>query len=377
MTKPVTFLMILNDLDWFWSHRLPLAHAIQAKGWTLHLATARAPQDPEIIQKNIIPHDIAAHGHSLNPLSHIKIVWGIAQVIRRVKPDILHAITLRHALYAGLAARLSPSCPVVFTIAGLGTLFTHDDLRSRLLRAMVLPVLKLAFARQDARIIFQNPDDQRAFLNLKIVRPEQTAIIRGSGVDITAFAFTPEPSLTPPRILFPSRLLKEKGIFDFVAAAQIIKQKGIAAVFQMAGSVYPGNPHSVSNTDIDGWVKDGIIEYLGNCRDMPRVISDSTLVVLPSYYGEGVPKVLLEAGAIGRPVITCDMPGCREAVRDGYNGLLVSPKNPEVLAQAIETLLSDSETRARMGKAGREHVESDFTAEIVTKKTLKVYEDLI
>jgi hypothetical protein len=161
--------MILNDLDWFWSHRLPLAHAIQAKGWTLHLATARAPQDPEITQKNIIPHDIPAHGHSLNPLSHIKIVWGIAQVIRRVKPDILHAITLRHAVYAGLAARLSPCCPVVFTIAGLGTLFTHDDVRSRLLRAMVLPVLKLAFARQDARIIFQNLDDQRAFLNLKIV----------------------------------------------------------------------------------------------------------------------------------------------------------------------------------------------------------------
>jgi glycosyltransferase involved in cell wall biosynthesis len=374
-SRPV-FLMILNDLGWFWSHRLPLARAIKNSGWNLHLATAGATADPKLQEMNITPHDVPRHGNSLNPLSHLMIVWEIARIIRVTRPDLIHAITLRYAFYAGLAARMTRTHGIVFTIAGLGTLFTHNDLRSRIIRACMIPVLRFAFARDDARIIFQNPDDRRAFLNLNIVREDQTSVIRGSGVDMAEFPFVPEPAETSPRVLFPSRLLREKGIHDFVAAARIIKSRHIPARFQVAGDIYPGNPHSVSMDEIKAWEGEGIIEYLGVRRDMPRVMAESALVVLPSYYGEGVPKVLLEAAATGRAIITCDMPGCREAVCHEKNGLLVPPRSPEALAEAMQKLLINAERRHELGKAGRAHVESDFTAEIVTQKTLSVYGEL-
>lgn len=373
--KPV-FLMILNDLGWFWSHRLPLARAIQDHGYILHLATAGAEDDLKLSGMNIVPHNLPRHGHSLHPLSHLFIALGIARVIRSVKPDMIHAITLRYAFYAGLAARFVRTRGIVFTIAGLGTLFTHNDVRSRIIRGLMLPVLRFAFARDDARIIFQNPDDQRAFLNLNIVKDNQTTVIRGSGVDMAEFPFMPETHADAPVVLFPSRLLREKGIHDFIAAARIIRSQNIPARFWVAGDIYPGNPHSVTDNDISAWRAEGIIEYLGVRHDMPNVIAQSALVVLPSYYGEGVPKVLLEAAATGRAIITCDMPGCREAVIHERNGLLVPPRDPESLARAIADLLTHPDKRKALGTAGRAHVESDFTAEIVTEKTLKVYGDI-
>lgn len=376
MSQTPVFLMILNDLGWFWSHRLPLARAIKAGGWNLHLATAGATADPKLQEMDITPHDLPRHGHSLNPLSHLMIVWEIALIIRSIRPNLIHAITLRYAFYGGLAARMTRTYGIVFTIAGLGTLFTHNDLRSRVIRGLMLPVLRFAFARDDARIIFQNPDDRRAFLNLNIVREDQTSVVRGSGVDMGEFPFVPEPDDVPLRVLFPSRLLREKGIHDFVAAARMIKSRQIPARFQVAGDIYPGNPHSVSMDEIKAWEAEGVIEYLGIRRDMPKVMAETALVVLPSYYGEGVPKALLEAAATGRAIITCDMPGCREAVIHEKNGLLVPPRNPEALAKAIEGLLVNPKRRRALGMAGRAHVESDFTAEIVTQKTLSVYDGL-
>lgn len=374
MKKEMKFLMVINDMAWFWSHRLPLAKAIQKQGWTLHLCAAAAQSDQKVEEMGVIPHNLPASARGINLFKHLAIVIALAKTIRTLQPDIIHAITIRYALYTALAARFVGTGPLVFTIAGLGTLFTHKTLKSRLIRLGVLPLLRFAFSRDNVFLIFQNSDDQRLILEAGIVHENQTSVIRGSGVDISEFPFAPEEETQEAlKILFTSRLLKEKGIYDFVDAARLLKAKGIEARFQVAGDVDVGNPHSILADEIKGWEKEDALEWLGQCRDMPKVLKESAMVVLPSYYGEGVPKVLLEAAAIGRPVITCDMPGCREAVAHEVNGFLVPPKDSENLAAAIETLLKDPEKRKAFGAAGRKRVEDDFNVESVNAQTLAVY----
>lgn len=375
MSVPKKFLMVLNHMDWFWSHRLPLVRGILAAGYNLHLAAPGAAADANVPGLGITAHNLPAHGHSINPLSHLGTLWALYRTIRTVKPDIIHAITIRYAFYTALIAKVTGAGPVVLTLAGLGTLFTGNDARSKTLRAIVLPVFTFCFARHDIHIIFQNPDDRRAFLNLGIVREEQTTIIRGSGVDLNEFPLAPEPENETPIVLFSSRLLREKGIEDFVAAARILRHQSIPAKFVVAGGLDETRPGAITRADVDGWVADGFIEYLGNARNMPCVLAASTLVVLPSYYGEGVPKILLEAAATGRAIITCDTPGCREAVADGENGILVPPRRPDALAAAIKTLLSDKPLRMKMGQAGRARMMADFTVDIVVSRTLEIYKN--
>lgn len=375
--KNLTFLMILNDMGWFWSHRLPLARGIMARGWNLHLAAHGAPEDTGLPREGVIAHTLPAHDSSFNPLTHWRIVRAIGAKLREVRPDITHAITIRYAFYTALAARLNGVEPTIYTIAGLGTLFTHDSVKMKFVRAAAIPMMRWAFGRPGVSIIFQNPDDRALMLGAGVVKEEQTTIIRGSGVDISQFAFSPDPTDENPIVLFTSRLLKEKGIYDFVEAARSLKAKGVKARFHIAGDVYPKNPHSVTEAELKAWQDEGVIEWLGQRSDMPDVLKQSTIIALPSYYGEGVPKVLLETAAVGRPIITCDMPGCREAVENGVNGILIPPKNPEALARAIRTLLEDPEKRAAYGRAGRARVEKDFEVGKVVARTLGVYDDAL
>lgn len=372
------FMMILNDIDWFWSHRLPLARAILDKGWSLHLATHGADQDLKLKKMGVTGGALPKHGRGSDVLNQLGLMWGIYKNIKRCKPDIIHAITIRYAFYTGLVTRIIGYKPVVFTVAGLGSLYTAPGLKMKILRGVILPLLRFAFGGKDKFIIFQNPDDQKKMIDTNIVDVENTVVIRGSGVDITEFSYTPyKETEEAPIILFTSRLLKEKGIEDFIEAAQILKQEGINARFQVAGDVYPDNARSMTRGAMQAVHDTGVIEWLGQVSDMPDLLQRSMMVVLPSYYGEGVPKVLLEAASIGRPIITCDAPGCREAVEHDVNGVLVSPQNPQELAKEIRALVEDSQRRERYGLAGRKRMEEDFHADFVTQKTMDVYTHLL
>ena len=189
-----TFLMVLNDLDWFWSHRLPLARAIMARGWDLHLSVARATQDSRLPDEGVIAHELPFNDRSANPLIHFRIVREIARQLKDIRPDIVHAITIRYAFYTALAARITGYEPAVYTIAGLGTLFSKDSWRSRIIRMIALPLMRFVFKRPGVSIIFQNPDDRQLMLDNRIVNQSQTTVIRGSGVDITQFSFIAEPA---------------------------------------------------------------------------------------------------------------------------------------------------------------------------------------
>lgn len=371
-------MMILNDIDWFWSHRLPLARAIVDKGWALHLATHAAPKDTKLKEMGVKGWDLPKHGRGSDILNQLSLMWGIYKNIKRCQPDIIHAITIRYAFYAGLVTRVIGYKPVTFTVAGLGSLYTAPGFKMKMLRIIILPLIRFAFGGKGKFIIFQNPDDQHAMVSTNIVKIENTTVIRGSGVDITEFSYQPyEETEETPIILFTSRLLKEKGIEDYIEAARLLKAEGVSARFQVAGDIYPDNARSMTRGVMQAAHDTQVIEWLGQVSDMPDLLRRSMMVVLPSYYGEGVPKVLLETAAIGRPIITCDAPGCREAVVHDVNGVLVAPQNATELAQAIKYLIADPERRKRYGAAGRKRVEEDFHADFVVEKTMDVYSHLL
>ncbi len=375
--KSVKFLMILNELAWFWSHRLPLARAIQEKGWKLSVAAHDADQEEFFKNAEVTGFDLPRFS-SLNIISQIFFMQGVYKTIKTEQPDIIHVITIRYAFYVGLVTRLMRYKPVTFTVAGLGSLYTAPGLKMKMMRFIVLPLLRFAFGGKGKTIIFQNPDDRQKMIDTKIVKLENTALIRGSGVDLEDFPYTPyEENNEEPIILFTSRLVKEKGILDFIEAARILKDEGVKARFVVAGNIYSDNPRSLMINEIRQPDEEGIIEWMGQVTNMAELLTSSMMVVLPSYYGEGVPKVLLEAAAIGRPIITCDAPGCREAVEHEVNGILVPPQSPTDLAQAIKLLMNDHEKRIQYGAAGRNRVEEDFNTDHVVAQTMHVYEELL
>ena len=367
-------LMVLNDIDWFWSHRLPLVQALLDKGWSLTLATAGSSKDQGIKDMGIDSYDLPDHTSAFNPLLHISIIGSIKHAIQDMQPDLVHAITIRHAFYTGIAARFCGHKKLVLTVAGLGSLFSRKSFKASCIRFLAKPLLRFAFDRAGVFLIFQNPDDQKALIDHAIVKVERTSVIKGSGVDIEVFQ--PAPFIQnseKPVILFASRLLIEKGIKEFIAAARILKDR---ADFIVAGDIYAKNPHSLTREEVQSWHDEGIITWLGQHSDMASLFARSTLVTLPSYYGEGVPKVLLEAMACGRPIITTDLPGCRETVDHKKTGLLIPGQDVEALIESITYMLDNPTLLKTYGAAARKKVEGEFTTQAVVQKTLSVYHNM-
>ncbi|MEM6780548.1 MAG: glycosyltransferase family 4 protein, partial [Pseudomonadota bacterium] len=372
MTQRPQVLMVLNDMAWFWSHRLPLAQGILDKSWKLKVATAGASQDQKMKEMGVHGVELVEHGHLL---SEFALIASIFKTLRMHKPDIVHAITLRHAFYTALISRLF-GYNGIYTIAGLGSVFSSNTLKAHAIRFVLSLFFRLAFRHKKARIIFQNPDDFKAMRDNHAVGSSQSTIIKSSGVDLSNFAFSNMPTGVP-RILFSSRLIKEKGLHEFVEASRLLKAKGIDAKFEVAGMPYPKNPNSHSESEVQAWHDEGLIHWHRQVSDMPNLMRETTLFVLPSYYREGVPKVVIEAMASGRPIITTDMPGCRETVEDGVNGFLVLPKDAQSLAEKIESLLANRTLMEAMGKASRAKAEKEFAVEKVVEETLKIYDQAI
>lgn len=296
------------------------------------------------------------------------------QLLRKEQPDILHNVALKPVLYGSLAARISGTRGIVNAIAGLGHLFAVSE-RATTLRSLV----KLAFRwllRGHGKVIVQNPDDLRVLESIGAILPGQATLIRGSGVDLSLFIPSPEAPGTPI-VLFAARLLWDKGIQEFVDAAKELKKSGIEARFVIVGKPDPENHTSVTYEDLLQWTAEGSIEWWGHRTEMTEVFACSQIFCLPSYYGEGVPKVLLEAAAAGLPLITTDMPGCREVVDEGLNGFLVQPRDAKALASKVMQLLGDDRLRMKMGAASRLRAEHEFGIESVNLRTIDIYKDML
>jgi glycosyltransferase involved in cell wall biosynthesis len=370
-------LLFLVTEDWYFcSHRLPVARAARDAGWRVSVACRVDRHRAEIEREGFHLIPLSLSRRSLNPLREAAALREIAAVYRRERPDVVHHVALKPVLYGSLAARLAGVPGVVNAFAGLGHAFSSRDPRRRVLRALVSRLLRLALRGARSKVIVQNRDDADTLVRGRIMGREDIVLIRGSGVDLGRFTPKPEPA-GDGLVVLPSRMIWEKGVGEFVEAAERLRRDGCKARFALVGEPDAENPAAVPVEKLKEWKAAGAVEVWGRRDDMPAVLAQSWVVCLPSYYGEGVPKSLLEAAASGRPIVTTDMPGCRDVVLDGETGLLVRPRDADGLARALKTLLADPDLRLRMGAGGRRLAEREFSEAKVAQETLAVYRSLM
>jgi len=312
----------------------------------------------------------------VNPFLELNFIIQLFKLFSALRPDILHLITIKPYLYGGLVAKLLKVPSVVSAVSGLGISFSSNRLRFKVLRVILYPLYKLAFSHKNQKIIFQNKNDRDILLNWNVVKTSQIEMIKGSGVDLKIFSCSNEPNNKRPVVVFAARLLIDKGVGFFVEAANILNKKGVEARYLIVGDIDIHNDNSVPEFLLNQWRDEGIVEVLGYRNDMHKVLSESNIVVFPSFYGEGLPKVLLEASACCRAIITTDHPGCRDAIIPGETGLLVPIKNATALANSIEYLINNRSERLKIGKAGRSLAEREFSDERVASRHIKIFKEL-
>lgn len=363
--------------DWyFWSHRRPIAAAALQNGYDVFVATRVGNFGEKIIEAGfrLIPLRLNRSSYSL--FHELRTVSELRRIYRREKPDIVHHIALKPILYGSMAALSNQRVQVINAFAGLGYLVSSPSFKARALKQVLWKMFRVLLNRPNSFLLLQNCEDRDLLVAEVGVSPEKTTIIRGSGVDVNEFQPMPDVSGTPI-VLLSSRMLWIKGISDFVDAAKLLRARGIHARFVLAGDTDPGSPGAIPREKLQEWQNASPVEWCGHQQSMSRMLQQATIVCLPSHGGEGVPKALIEAAASERAIVATDVPGCRDIVRHGTNGLLVPPKDPAALADAIAQLLKDAPLRAEMGRRGRELAVNEFSEEKVIQQTLTLYQKLL
>ena len=317
---------------------------------------------------------------SLNPVREALTLRQVARVLSEERPDLLHNFTVKCAVYGALAARMAGVPAVVNAVAGMGYVFTSDAVMARALRPVVKVLMRGTLGTENSRLVLQNPDDARAFVDSRLVPEQNIRLIRSSGVNTSRFAPSErtDDSTKPLRVLLAARLLWEKGVQEFVDAAAMVKARGCPMEFLLAGAPDPGNPRSVDQAHVDEWVTKGLVTWLGHVDDMPALLRTVDVMALPSYYREGVPKSLIEGAACGLAIVTTDLPGCREVVScHGVDGLHATPRDAASLADLLIQLHEDRALLRRLGESARRKALSDFDEKLVISRTLEVYDELL
>ena len=372
-----TRILYLVTEDWYFClHRLPIAIEARAQGWDVFVATRVRNHAREITDNGLGLVPLDWDRRSLNPLRAITDIWKIGRLYRSLKPDLVHHIAVKPSVFGSIAAMVTGIRPVVNNLAGLGFAFSSTSASARLLRHGLVTAFRWLFNGHHTTTILENRDDLD-FLHSEVgIKEKALVLIQGIGVDVARFSYVPEPTGTVV-ITMVSRMLWPKGVGVLVEAARLLQSRRIPHRILLVGTPDPDNPESVSAGDLERWTQDGLIEWLGYRDDIPDIWKKSNIAVLPSSYREGVPRCLLEAAASGRPIITTDMPGCREIVQQGYNGLLVPPGDARALAAALERMIGRPDLRRDMGLAGRECVTRDFAEAQVVERTIATYNQLL
>lgn len=372
MSKKKLFIVV--NVDWFFlSHRLELALEAIKKGYdvTIFAIEEDGRQEIESYGLKFIPLSTSRSG--TNILQELKVLLFLWRHYKDGKPAIVHHVAVKPVTYGSVAAKLTRIPKVINALSGLGFLFINAD-QNRFLYRVVQLLFRFGFSNPNTRFILQNKDDIEMIKQLKVIEESQIFLIKGSGVNLEEFAYTEEKLCDKVRILLPARMLWDKGVGEFVKAAELLHQKyADQAEFILAGPVDLENKSGIEESQLRAWTDLGHIEWIGFQNNMVEVLINSHIIVLPSYR-EGLPKSLIEACAIGRAIVTTDVPGCREVVQHGVNGLLVPVKDPDSLAAAIEQLILNSDLRKKMGEAGRRLAEDEFSIENVLEKTFQIYE---
>lgn len=371
-------LILVNTLSFFLSHRLEVALAAKDKGYDVQIGYGELGSIKTNIlsEKSIDIFCFPLERLSINPLKEMWSLFMIWRIFHKLKPDIVHLVTIKPYLYGGIAARLAGVPCVVSTIAGMGIVLNNNNWRGYFLQKLLIPLFYLAFKHPNQKIVVQNSEDKKFLIKLARVEKKKFLLFQGSGVDISLFTNLKELGGIVT-VCFASRLLRNKGVFDFVSAARIIKKSRTKAKFLLAGQLDPGNPISLTDQDLNKIKKEKIVKFISYQKDIPSLFEKSHIICQPSFYGEGLPKVLIEAAAASRVVITTDISGCRDAIIPNKTGLIVPPNDPINLAKAIQQLIKNPKKRQKMGKAGRKLAERKFNIKIIINNHLNMYKDLI
>lgn len=373
--------ILFANTDWYlFNFRRSLALALRDEGYDVLLLSPPGEYGPRLRALGLRWQPLQMDRRSVNPLRETALLLRVAALLRHERPALLHNFTIKSAVYGSLAARMAGVPARINAVDGLGYVFASNDRKARVLRPAVRALLRSALRGRNTRLILQNPDDKAAFEQFDLVESSRVRLIPGAGVDCTRFTPHAKRRTTadqPVRILLAARLLWEKGIAEYAKAARILQAQGRNVRFLLAGTPDPGNPAAVPEATLREWVEEGVLEWLGHVGNMRELYASVDIVVLPSYYREGIPTSLTEGAACGLPLITTDMPGCREVVTDGEDGLLIQPRDAEALARAITRLLDSPELASRLGHAARAKALDVFDEQIIIRRTLDVYRRLL
>ena len=368
-------IIFFANTDWYlYNFRLELARYLCEQGAQVIMMSPPGEYGVRLEEQGFRWLPLPMERRSLHPLQELQLLRYIYAVYTKEQPDVVHNFTIKSVVYGALAAQAAGVKKRIHAVAGLGHVFTSHSLQAHLLRPLVKGLLRQALRGRESRLILQNPDDRRLFLQHNLISPDQMYLIKGSGVDTKRFfpVSRDKKKRGKFRVVLAARLLWEKGIREYLEAATLLAHRADELEFLLAGAADSGNPTAVPEQDIRKWQQAGLVTVLGHVEDMRELLTEIDLMVLPSWR-EGTPRSLLEAAAMGLPIITTDAPGCREVVEHGKNGFLVPTHDAPALAAKIEYLLEHPETCRCFGQAGREKVCQEFAQEIVFGQTWDVY----
>ena len=370
--------ILVATYDWYmYNFKLPIARRLKKEGHQVVLVTPKGPYVETMIGEGYEWREWALDRHSMNPFKELRSLLHLLLIYSRERPDVVHHFTAKGILYGSLAAALTGVHAIVNAVTGgasaLGNVISKTNIVYKGVQWMLKRIFR--FVLSGTEVIFQNPDDLDSFVDQGLVKRHRSHLIKGSGVDLDSFRPVPESNGTP-KIMLAGRLLWNKGVGEFAEASRRINGGGTRARFILVGDTDESNPMSVSEEQIAKWEREGIVEWWGFQEDMPAVFAEMHVVCSPTFYREGVPKVLIEAAACERSIVTTDVPGCREIVHDGENGFLVPSKDTDALVAALEKLLENKERRKEMGRLGRQIVRDEFSVEQVVSETMSVYDRL-
>lgn len=363
--------IVVNEDRFFLSHRKDIAEAAIKAGYDVTIVAKDTGRKNEILALGAKYIDLPVNPTGMNIGQELKTFYFLWRLFRKERPDIVHNVGLKQMLWGGLAAKLARVPLLVSAVSGLGVMFSGEKLS--LYARAIMQVLRFSHNRKGVAAIFQNGDDRQLFLDHKIVKQEQLYFTKGSGVNLKDFAYTPDPEGGKVNVIFTARMVKEKGMVTLIEAAEILrKEYEDKAEFWLCGGL-SNNPQAIKEDELRALCDDKYIKWLGHRTDVRELLMKSHIVAFPSYYREGVPKSLIEASAIGRPIVTTNSVGCKDVVEDGVNGYLIPIKDAEALADRLRKLFDSKELRVTMGRKSREFAERDFSIEGVVNTHLEIY----